>query len=78
MIGTAYGNGKYVAVFAQEAYNICCWQSGEDRMATMVSDNGSNWVIGHDNVQVARPGGGYKNPAPKAFTFGAGKEVTPY
>jgi len=41
----------------------------------MVSDNGSNWVIGHDNIQVARPGGGYKNPAPKAFTFGAGKFV---
>ena len=75
LVGTAYGNGKYVAVFSQEGSNYCCGNSIEDRMATMVSDNGSNWVIGHDNVQVARPGGGYKNPAPKAFTFGAGKFV---
>ncbi len=76
MIGTAYGNGKYVAVFSQEGSNHCCGNSVEDRMATMVSDNGSNWVIGHDNVQVAKPGGGYKNPAPEALTFGAGKFVT--
>ena len=32
----------------------------EDRMATMVSDNGSNWVLGVTR-QVARPGGGCKN-----------------